>query len=236
MKMKNILALLLVLAMMLTFFGCAQWEDGDRKNDKEGSSQIGDKKDDDDKNRNEDTGIVGEWQGTLDLSIACNLLFEEMLGEDLAKYLEIDRFDVRTTITFEENGQYDITLNEKDVEDALEDASDIWVDGYYEIIELVIEEADLNMTADEYAEEMLGCSVEEFITNAFADSLDVSSMETSGNYELNGKKLYLDEDDSYYTIALDGDQLEFKEYINDKSDIGSYLGTALFKNVIFERQ
>lgn len=99
-KFKIILALLLALAVMFTFFGCAEQEDGH-------------------KDRKKDTGIVGEWQGTLDLSIACNLLFEEMLGEDLAKYLEIDRFDVRTTITFEENGQYDITLNEKDVEDAL---------------------------------------------------------------------------------------------------------------------
>lgn len=91
------------------------------------------------------------------------------------------------------------------------------------------------MTADEYAEEMLGCSVEEFITNAFADSLDVSSMETSGEYELNGKKLYLDEDDSYYTIALDGDELKFTDY-KGGTEMATEINSLIFDDVVFERQ
>lgn len=235
-KFKSILALLLALVVMFTFFGCAEQEDDDKKSDKESTSQNSDKNDDDkdrEEEKEEDTGIVGEWEGTVDLSVIYNPLFEQMLGEDLAKYLELDSFDVRVTFNFEEDGEYDLVFNKRDFEDALEDASKIWVDGYYDIIELAIEDAGLDMTADEYAQEALGCTIEEYVSSVMV--VDTSSLEQSGNYELDGNKLYVDEEDEYYIIALDGDELEFKEY-RGTTEMESELEAALLDNVIFERQ
>ena len=133
------------------------------------------------------------------------------------------------TFSFSED-EFEIAFNEKDYSKALDNAAEIWIDGYYAIIEMMIEENGLDMTPDEYAEQAFGCSVEEYIEDAVVTDMNSSNFENFGDYELNGTKLYLDGDSDYYKIEIDGDELTIKSYSGGGAE------DEMLRGVVFERQ
>ena len=163
--------------------------------------------------------------------MACifNYMFEESLG-DMAEYLTLDTFEVRFTFEFDDDGMFSMTINENDFENELENAAEVWIDGYYDLIDVALEEQGLDMTPDEYAEQQLGMSVEDFIQEALVSGMDTAQFENYGNYELDGDELYLSSDSEYYTIDLDGDELVFEGYSEGGID------EELLDGVVFERQ
>ena len=210
-------------------------EDEDNKDDEDEDNKDNedeDNKDDEDEDKDEPSktsDIVGEWEGEVDMACILNYMFEASLG-DLAEYLTLDSFEVRFTFEFDDDGMFSMTINERDFEKELENAAEVWIDGYYEIIDIQIEEQGLDMTPDEYAEQHLGMSVEDFIEEALVSGMDAAQFENYGNYELDGSKLYMDSSREYYIIEIDGDELVFEGY----SEGG--LDEELLGGIVFERQ
>ena len=243
--MKKLIALLLGLTLVFSMMDACSEKPDSQKGDKEEQTEGTEKEteatqEETQKETEEQTEpeatqtvsnpLVGEWSGLADIAAMCNMLFELMLGEELADYLKIDSFDVTMTFSFDADGNYTIIFDEDDFAVALESASETWIDGYYALIEHTIETENLDMTAEEFAQENFGMSVEEYIEEGFASSMDATAFETYGEYELDENKLYLDGDPEYYTIDLSGDELIIVEYS------GGELDGELFADVIFRRQ
>ena len=151
-------------------------EDEDNKDNEDEDEDNKDNEDEDKDEPSKTSDIVGEWEGKVDMACIMNYLMEASAG-DAAEFLLLDSFEVRFTFEFDDDGMFSMTINERDFEKELENAAEVWIDGYYEIIDMQIEENGLDMTPDEYAEQALGMSVEDFIEEALVSGMDAAQFE-----------------------------------------------------------
>ena len=178
----------------------------------------------------EEVTIVGEWAAEVDLAPMFNMIFVSMAGEEIAEYIALDSFEVVQIMTFDDDGEFTMVYEEDSFMDSLEDAMDVWKDGYTSLIEDQIAASGKDITVEEAAQEALGMSIDEYI-ESIAESFDPDSLSGSGEYELDDDELYLDDSGNYYTIRLTEDEFEFVDYSDEDA-----IDMEIFGNVEFERQ
>ncbi len=171
----------------------------------------------------EQSKFVGTWEATVDLSDA---LTDELAGEELADYMNIEDFAIVLRFTFEKDGTYEMAVDEDSVEDAFDALKDQLSAGLVSYMEDIIEANGLDMTVDE-AFEAAGIDMDALLEEAFtSDMLDdmVDEFVTEGEYEVKDGKLYtydegeeLDEDE-YITYEFDGDELLLKKVVTDDEE------------------
>lgn len=208
---KKLTALLLVLAMMFAFAACsssdsdkddkdedkteessqedkseASEEDEKSEDEKSEDEKSEDEKSEDEKSKEDDTvAIVGEWNGTMDMSGMISLALGSLLG------FEVDlNFAVDITMEFDDNGEYTMIMDVDSAiaagEQMLEDIYAIYADSEEDPVdyETFIAQTDMD---------------------SFVDSMTAAE-ETVGEYELDGDKLYMDGDTENY-LEFDGDTI-----------------------------
>ena len=130
-----------------------------------------------------DVSLEGTWVGTFDYAEQMNMVFGEDTFEPMVSGV---------ILTFAEDGTYTL-----DVDDTALRAS--WVSQTDALIDAIIDMSGLEITKEEYFEEM-GMTEDEFIESS------VGEMDTNGTYEDNGDNAMLDEMyEAAYTI--DGNTL-----------------------------
>ncbi len=228
--MKKLLALLLVLAMvfsmmtMLTACGEDDYDDEDTSDEDDEGDDKNDDEDDDknDEDEDEEVSLVGTWTGTADLSDMINL----MLAAQDMDFVSLSSFKVGVTFVFEDNGKYTVEFDADDFRDALADAIP-------DMAAALVDYLEGEGVSEEDFEEEYGVTVAEFLEEYYAENLDADSMGGSGNYYLDGNKLYLDGSSSYLTIELSGNRFELTDY-SGNDDNGLYM--SMFEGVVFKRK
>lgn len=221
--MKKLLALLLALAMVLSvsmlMWGCEKDEEPEQTEETE--------------EKKEDT-IVGDWKGEMDLTDFLNEKMESAMGEEMMEYMEMKDIVFDVKMSFDDDGEMEMTF---DGEKAVESICDQMTDGLTRWIEDMIEESGEDYTVDEVAEQAFGMSLEEYVEENLVASMDVESLEQSesGEYELDGDKLYVGDEGKYFTIDLDGDELKLKECSEEPEDEQAEMILELLCDTVFER-
>lgn len=220
--MKKLLAMLLALAMILSvsmlMWGCENDEEPEQSKETE--------------EKKEDT-IVGDWKGKMDLTDLLNETMENAMGEEMMEYMEMEDIVFDVTMSFDDDGEMEIAF---DGEKAVESICDQMTDGLTRWIEDLIEESGEDYTVDEVAEQVFGMSLDKYVEEGLVESMNVEELVQSGGgeYELDGDKLYI-EDDGYFTIDLDGDELKLKEYSEEAEDEQTEMILELLCDTVFER-
>ena len=221
--MKKLLALLMVMALMLTaLVGCGGGNDN--KDSDEPAVEIGEEK--------ELTAekLVGDWDMVIDfdkmLSVAGGIPGLSDLGEEtgmdmegmLEAFKEINFRDMRLGVTFTEDGE--LTFDMEDMVDALLGILDDYVewlgkgDNLYSFLATAT-----GMTPEQAKKELeaTGMNAETYLSMLSAqfdsmketmkDSMDevMAEMEKT-SYELDGNKIYIESEssDGYYEFKYDG--------------------------------
>ena len=220
--MKKLLAMLLALAMILSvsmlMWGCENDEEPEQSKETE--------------EKKEDT-IVGDWKGKMDLTDLLNETMENAMGEEMMEYMEMEDIVFDVTMSFDDDGEMEIAF---DGEKAVESICDQMTDGLTRWIEDLIEESGEDYTVDEVAEQVFGMSLDKYVEEGLVESMNVEELVQSGGgeYELDGDKLYI-EDDGYFTIDLDGDELKLKEYSEEAEDEQTEMILELLCDTVFVR-
>ena len=222
--MKKLLALLLVLAMIFSVMTVFTACDNDSNYNQE------DHDDDDDDDDEKEGSIVGEWKSVVNMACVFNAMFESSLTKDLAKHLKLETFNAGYTIKFAEDGKYQMIIDQNDFKSSMNEAAKVWIKGYKEIIQDTIAKNNLNMSVEQYAQQAFGCSVEDYINNNLVNSMDTASFESSGEYKIDGNKLYMDSETEFYTVKVTTKKLEFTSFSQGGID------EELLTGVIFKRQ
>ncbi len=149
-----------------------------------------------------------------------------MLAVQGLDYVTLDSFEVGVTFQFDEDGDYYIEFDSDDFRDALADAIPGMADDMLDYFE------SEGITEEDFEDEY-GMSVAEMLEEYYAANLNADSMGGSGEYELDGDKLYLDSSSSYLTIELSGNRFELTDYSSD-DDNGLYM--SMFEGVVFKRK
>lgn len=192
---KKLTALLLVLAMMFAFAACNKSDDDSKSKADDDSKDVGtqnesseENKSKDEKSKEDDSdSIVGEWEGTFDMSTTVSA----MLTARFEFEVEVE-FIIGVTLELDDNGEYTMSY---DADGAVEAAEQL-VKDVYDIYKDNVEDPEdfETFTADLDYEELAASLV---------------SSEQSGEYEFDGDKLYLDGDTENY-LELDGDTLTWE--------------------------
>lgn len=154
--------------------------------------------------------LYGTWETTLDYAS----VLEEELGSGYEDFHE--PFELKLMVEFKEDGTYSMYADE---EYAIETV-DQWVQALaaYDTEVAYNEYEGSGMSreeVDEAFQQQFGCSLEEYVLEAYQDTFDVdelvSEMYTEGVYQAKGNKLYMDEvevsPDTYDIFTVEGDTL-----------------------------
>ncbi len=240
--MKKLLALLLALAMvfslMLCLTACDDSSSSDDDDDEKSSSKKDDEDEDDDKDDEDDnkddedtdkddededdktttsTGIVGTWEGTVDLSD-----FFAMYGMD---FLSVKSFKVGLIFEFEKNGEYTMYVNESDWDKAVDKNMDSWIEAFEESLE-----DEYGMSAEDFEDET-GMTPEEYMISVFEEDITADSIYLESKYELEDDILYL-KNDGTYQIDLSSKEFEFVAGDEDSQETFE----MIYEGVVFKRQ
>lgn len=108
--MKKLIALFMAVAMILCLAACGTESDG-------GSGKT--------------TGIVGQWEGSMDMTSA----MEQMMSESLDMEVEMKDLELVMTFDFAEDGSFSCTVDEKSAEKLIANMIDSVVDVMVEALE-----------------------------------------------------------------------------------------------------
>lgn len=185
-KLTKVTVLLLALVMVLSLCAC-------------GGNDAG-------------KALVGTWALDCDLADA----MADELGSDYADFSA----PLKLTILFDfnEDGTYKMYIDESTFTDSFNSWVDAFLDYSVDMLYDTFEAQGLTKEeADSLVMENFGMSIEDYMRETVASSLDAGAlareMETTGNYETKGNKLYLAEgsskiDESYYDIfTVNGNKL-----------------------------
>jgi len=185
--MKRVLSATLCLLMVLSLAACSSEKDA----------------------------LVGSWQGEYDMA---SILNESMTAGDpeMAQFLNVSRFSLNYTITFGEDGSYQMSVDRKALEEAFWQAMEEIETGIYDYFAYFLDSEGIEMDVESFL--ALGnTSVDEMLAESFTeDYLDeiVLSMAMSGNFDARDGKLFLSDgpetspDPEYFEYyTLEGDTL-----------------------------
>ena len=112
------------------------------------------------------------------------------------------------------------------------------LDAYVDYFEYVIEDMDLDVTVDEYLEDIMDSDWDD-IEDTLRASFDIDSLasqtEVDGEYEIDGDEIYLSAEDCAYIFEIDGDELVFESFAGDMDLGGMEEVYDLVFPMVFER-
>lgn len=178
----------------------------------------------------EKDALVGTWETTLDMTDMVNDEMKAGLGSDAAemmKYLTIDDFSIKVSLTFNSDDTYKMSVDEKALEDCVDNVINIFRDGIEKYFEELIAQQGIDMTVDEVLEAMNMGTLDDLIEEAFdRDDLmsSVDDMESSGKFEVKGGVMYLTDKDGtgMESYKLDGNKLTLTGEGVDDSDLEAF--------------
>ncbi len=201
--MKKLLALLLVL--MVVFSAAAAC---DRTEPAGGEDEAED-------------GLCGKWKGTLDVAASFNRQLEDVNGGEILEYWKAEELKVVVRYEFTDDGEYTMTIDEADFEEAVLELVPSLAAAAREALEAQGKDP-------EAIEAELGKSIEAYFEDGIRGMISGMSLETGGTYELKGSKLYLDEDEEYIKIKVTEKTLDFVSY-SGEGDFAEMYGDVTFK-------
>ncbi len=175
--------------------------------------------------------LVGDWARTEDGTD--DFIQGMQLGagdnSEMLEYFDFDRveFIVQYTLSFREDGTYELSVDEDAYERAIDNVLEVCRDWFYDYFADAIQKEGLDMTVDEYLESV-GYTMDSLMEESF-DKDDLMStkdqMEQSGTYQA---------DDGSLLLVSGGGEEELSYTLNGKkltltgSDDGSISGTVTF--------
>lgn len=155
--------------------------------------------------------IVGTWKGTVECGDYFNDLMATQLG-DMADYFDFGDLSFDLLLTFDEDGEYEIELDEDSVDAFSDECVEIMRASLRDYMEDAFASQLGDKSLDAYLES-LGYSFDELMAESGMDTealtgsmMDAfSSAENKGDYEVDDGEL--DMDGSIHEYELDGDKL-----------------------------
>lgn len=187
---------ILILALVLSFSGC-----------------------------NEEKKILGSWKGNVDLSenVLSALVAED---EEMADCFSVDNFSFDIVFRFNEDGTYEMEVEEESAKKALEAFEEDLKKGFKKYVEKTIEKEGLDMTVEEFLEQA-DTTMDELVESALSEmplESIVDSFNSEGNYSVKEGKLFtapegeeIDED-SYETYEIKDDKLTLLDVFGEGAD------------------
>lgn len=197
-NLTKIMSIILVLVMVVALSGCA----------------------------NEKDAVLGTWKAEVDLADYIN---EGMASEDeeMAEYLAISSFKLTMVLTFEEDDTYSMSLDEADLDDAMEQLKEDFRAGLERYMQDMIDEMELDMTIDELMEAM-GMSMDQLLDETFTDDMMqeiVDSAKSAGKFKVKDGKFYLSaglnyevDENVYGNYEVEGNKLTLLDYTGEEDE------------------
>lgn len=172
----------------------------------------------------ESQALVGTWKADMDVTE----LMTSQIGADMAEFVTLNDVVFTMVMTFTDDGEFEISLDEASVDIALQSVLQSVKDGTYAMLEAQIADMGLEMSV----EEVLAASGTDLDT-VFADleaqmdlpglaAQTIAEASGSGNFEAKDGKLHLSaglsyqpDPASYEVYSLEGDVLTLYEYVGD---------------------
>ena len=219
--MRKLFALLLALTMVFALCAC-----GNQGGTPAAGGNVGG-------NEEEENLLVGKWTATVDLMTILESSDEmdlDELGEELGDLILPDDIELEIVMEFTDDGEVEITV---DGEDAIEEWLGQITDNRVDYLKDVLKEN--GSSAAEWEAEN-GMSLKEYVEQSLAESLDLDAddlnVSETGEYKLEGDKLYFDEDgdfEEYFVIDLSSKKLTFEDHSDDWGEL-AYLEGVTFKH------
>lgn len=174
-----------------------------------------------------DTGkdLYGTWYMDVDLSEELN----KQMGDDFAGF--DGKLVIKLKFDFNEDGSFKMYADS----DALKESFATWLDSFatFSLDVMYAQFEDMGLSreeADELVQTQYSCTMEEYIRDTMAASVDVDAMaaemKTEGIWEAKGDKLYMSEGDKIdvnrfdiFSVSGDTLTLSLPEGAEDESDI-----------------
>ena len=181
--------------------------------------------------------LVGTWKADLDMSE----LMSQQMGSDMAEYVTLNDVVFTMVLSFDDEGVFEVALDEASVNAALEKVLQSVKDGTYAMLQDQMDEMGLDMSVEE-ALEASGTDLDTVMAEVEAQ-MDLSAMaeqvisETNGtgNFEAEDGKLFMSagldykpDPACYEVYTLEGDVLTLLEYVGDDSSAFNGLYPLVF--------
>ena len=164
--------------------------------------------------------FIGTWETELDMTDYLNDAITEE-DEDMGEYIKFKDFSLVVQIEFKDDATYEMSVDKKAAEKAIEALREDFEKGIIEYFEAYLEEAGVDMTVEEALEES-GMSIEDLMDEALGDELldeITSGFESEGNFSVEDGKLFMSDDldsdideDEYETYEISEDKLKLIKY------------------------
>lgn len=159
--------------------------------------------------------LVGTWEASVDMTDMINQMIAQ--DEDMAKHMKISKLAFFLQFTFNDDGTYRSTIDEKALNTAVETLKKDLKAGCAGYFEEIIADLGVEMTVDQFLASS-GYSLDEIVDGIIGDEMVESwkkELNQAGKYEVKDGKLFLSEGknaeidkDVYLTYELSGDELK----------------------------
>ena len=183
--------------------------------------------------------ILGSWTTELDVTEVFNEMFAK---EEATKgYFNISEFKLGVTMTFKDDGTYEMTIDEESFDKSMEALREDLVDGFTDYIADTAHKAGI--TSEAFLKLMGHSSVYQFVDSIFTEDMINDALEefkASGKYLLKDGKIFttsdIDEEideDEYETYELSANELKFTDHFGDDEE-GSEIMKKMYP-IVWER-
>lgn len=174
--------------------------------------------------------VLGTWEGTLDMTDALNETIASSGDEEMAEYLKFDSFELKISMTFNEDNTYSLSVDEDHLYEQIDSLMEQMCDCMYRYMEDYVAELGVDMSVDELLAQM-GYTMEQLVEESM-DKDDLADsfleLETQGNFQVKDGKLFLSEGLSY---AVDEDVYELYTVDGNTLTINAGSGTSGFDDI-----
>ncbi len=179
--------------------------------------------------------FVGTWSTKIDMLPALEYGMKEAAAEDpesaeIMDYFQFSSFNIVYTYTFTEEGTYKFSVDDVELEKEVEKLRKEARAGFEQMIQDIIDDNDLDVTVEEYAE-IAELDLDETVREAFPDEMIdelLADLKAEGNFEAREGKLYCSDgleyaiDELYYeTYEITDNELKLIDCIVPVDELSS---------------
>lgn len=221
--MKKLIAMLLALVMVFALCACGGQTAGTP------AGTNGDGTSEDGKPADDSAKLVGKWVADIDLAdmiLANGMINEDVMDDEMIDVIMPEDIELRIVMEFSDDGEVEVSV---DGEDAVKE----WKEQICEnMVEYLRKELEATGATEEEFEEEYGMTLEEYVEESVITEMDIDDDELNvsekDDYKLVGDKLYVGDEEEYFTVELDDEELTFEDYSDDWGD-AAYLKDVTFK-------
>ncbi len=208
--MKKLLALLLALAMILSFAACGSTESSNNDDDDEKTEEKENEKEKEKEEKK--SSIIGTWTGTFDIAEAYDKTMSTSMGTQAGT---IKEFKIPLTLKFIDDKNYAVSIDKAQFEKNVDGIMDAFFNAVIQVLEATFQQSvgmtldaylqAQNMTKDEYLQ-MNGLSKEQ-LKASLLEGMQDGFEEEKGTYEVKDENIYMksqdpedEEDNTYFKI------------------------------------